>query len=146
MLDGELTIPLGSNGEPQRLPAGSLRDRAAARRRTPSSSNAATMRASSNFHAPGVGFAAMIRASRQREAAVRPEHPPPADGGRPGTDATIGRGVLLVDEPVLRMALLADEEQLAVSEVMSAAGVASTRRICTAATRSRSMSSPVSSC
>src|SRR6187551_535369 len=114
VLDGELTVPLGANGEPQPLPAGSfviappliphsfVLDRGDVR--------------FLNFHAPGAGFAALIRAP---DSAKPPfdQHPPPADGGRPGTDATIGRGEVLVDEPVLRIALLADEEQLAVSEV-----------------------------
>ena len=145
MLDGELTIPLGSNGEPQRLPAGSL---VIAPPLVPALVRPRPRRTMRFLELPcaGRGVRGDDPRARQREAAVRPQHPPTADGGQPGTDASIGRGVLLVDEPVLRMALLADEWQLAVSEVMSAAGVASTRSICTAATRSRSMSSPVSSC
>ena len=44
-----------------------------------------------NVHAPGSGFAAYLRALRDGAPHSFDQHPPPADGGRPATDATVVR-------------------------------------------------------
>jgi quercetin dioxygenase-like cupin family protein len=45
-----------------------------------------------NVHAPGSGFAAYLRALRDGGPHDFDQHPPPADGGRPASDATVVRG------------------------------------------------------
>jgi mannose-6-phosphate isomerase-like protein (cupin superfamily) len=46
-----------------------------------------------NVHAPGSGFAAYLRALRDGAPQDFDQHPPPADGGRPGSEASVVRGV-----------------------------------------------------
>jgi len=44
-----------------------------------------------NVHAPGSEFTAYLRALRDGAAHAFDQHPPPADGGRPATDAAVVR-------------------------------------------------------
>lgn len=119
VLAGELTMPLGPAGEPEQLPAGSfaLAPPLLAHAFRPDRGDTRFL----NFHAPGTGFAQRLRAP-EGERPPFDQHEPPPDGGRPRADAVIGRGELLSDTPALRVALLADVEQLAIAEVWSEPG------------------------
>jgi quercetin dioxygenase-like cupin family protein len=120
VLEGELTVPLGPDGEAEQLPAGSFvlaPPLVAHAFRNDSGTDVRFL----NFHAPGEGFVQMLRLP----AGERPpfdQEPPPPDGGRSRADAQFGLGELLVDRSDLRVALLADEEHLGVCEVTSAPG------------------------
>jgi quercetin dioxygenase-like cupin family protein len=92
VLDGELTARLGPEDEAVAANAGTLV-------RVPplvvhgfANDSAADVRYL-NFHAPGVGFADYLRALRDGRTLVYDQEPPPADGGRPTGEATIGEPV-----------------------------------------------------
>jgi mannose-6-phosphate isomerase-like protein (cupin superfamily) len=110
VLAGELTVMLGAGAEEVVVPAGTLA-------RVPplvvhGFRNAADRELRYlNFHAPGVGFADYLRAMRDGCSPVYDQEPPPADGGRPMTEAQIGGA--LEDE---HFRLLADVEGLAIAE------------------------------
>lgn len=74
-----------------------------------------------NFHAPGGGFAPYLRG----EQPGFDSEDPPADGGRPVTDAYIGTGEVLADRPGLRVSLLVDVDEIGIAEVASKPGGAS---------------------
>jgi mannose-6-phosphate isomerase-like protein (cupin superfamily) len=121
VLQGELTIRLGTADEASLVPAGSLA-------RVPPmvvhgfrNAGDADVRYL-NFHAPGQGFAAFMRALRDGRELTYDQEPPPAQGIRPVTDAVIGESRVLTDEPGHRVALLADVEEIAISEVWSEPG------------------------
>jgi len=71
-----------------------------------------------NFHAPGGGFAPYLRG----EQPGFDSEDPPADGGRPVTDAYIGTGEVLADRPGLRVSLLVDVDEIGIAEVASKPG------------------------
>jgi mannose-6-phosphate isomerase-like protein (cupin superfamily) len=75
-----------------------------------------------NFHAPGQGFADYLRAVRDGRTLVYDQEEPPADGGRSPAEASIGRGELVADRPGLRVALLADVDEIGICEVTSDPG------------------------
>jgi quercetin dioxygenase-like cupin family protein len=116
VLEGALVVPLGPDAEPEHVPAASL---ALAPTLVV---HAFRMDAGDvtllNIHAPGAGFAAYMRGTNPGFD----QEEPPADGGRPRIDAVVGTGDVLVDRPGLRVALLADEAELALCEVTSAPG------------------------
>jgi quercetin dioxygenase-like cupin family protein len=76
-----------------------------------------------NFHAPGGGFAAYMRG----EAPGFDSEDPPADGGRPASDAYLGTGEVVTDRPGLRVSLLVDVAEIAIEEVRCEPGVAPPR-------------------
>jgi quercetin dioxygenase-like cupin family protein len=127
VLDGELTLRLGVEGETRALPAGTLA-------RVPPNVVHGFRNAGDhevrylNLHAPGRQFADFMRALR--DGRTPPEtydqHPPPADGGRPATEAVIGGHRILRDEPGLRETLLADVAAIRVAEVRREPGVDAT--------------------
>ena len=95
-----------------------------------------------NFHAPGGGFA-RVPARREQPGF---DSFGPARGRRPAcSDAYIGGGEVLSDRPGLRVSLLVDVDEIGIAEVTSRRGASRRRRTCTAATPSRSTSSPASS-
>lgn len=127
VLDGELTLRLGVEGEAVQVPAGTLA-------RVPPlvvhgfrNAGAADVRYL-NLHAPGRQFANFMRALRdgQPPPETYDQHPPPPGGGRPTTEAVVGGPRLLSDEPGLRVTLLADIEALRAAEVLCDPGVGST--------------------
>ena len=88
VLDGELTVRLGPEGDERAVPAGSLvvvpplvvhgfRNGADAQLRY------------LNFHAPGKGFADYMRGLRDGRPVDFDQDDPPADGGRPATEALV---------------------------------------------------------
>lgn len=129
VLDGELTLRLGVDGETRVLPAGTLA-------RVPPdvvhgfrNGGDADVRYL-NLHAPGRQFADFMRALRDGHAPPETydQHPPPPDGGRPTTEAVIGEHRTLRDEPGLRVTLLADVAAIRIAEVRCEPGIASTTR------------------
>jgi len=116
VLEGELTLRLGPEGESVAVPAGTLA-------RVPPlvvhgfrNGTDAELRYL-NLHAPGVGFADYLRATRDGRALSYDQHPPPADGGRAPGDAVIGGGEAGSDGRML----LADLPELSVTEAWSGA-------------------------
>jgi quercetin dioxygenase-like cupin family protein len=113
VLQGELTVRLGPDDEQVAVPTGALA-------RVPPlvvhgfrNAGDAEMRYL-NLHAPGTGFADYMRGLREGTRVAFDQHEPPADGGRPKTEAAIGRG-----EAVVGGRLLADTDELAVAELSS---------------------------
>jgi mannose-6-phosphate isomerase-like protein (cupin superfamily) len=116
VLAGELTVRLGVEDEPVAVPAGTLA-------RVPPyvvhgfrNAGDAEVRYL-NFHVPGVGFADYLRGLRDGRRVPFDQEPPPDEGIRPASEATIGGAELVVDRPGLRLALLAETEDIAVAEM-----------------------------
>jgi mannose-6-phosphate isomerase-like protein (cupin superfamily) len=89
VLDGELTVKLGPDGEEVTVPAGSVA-------RVPPMVVHGFRNAGDselrylNFHVPGTGFADYMRGLRDKRRVPFDQHDPPADGGRPVSEAQIG--------------------------------------------------------
>ena len=116
VLEGELTVRLGSEDEEVALRAGTLA------RVPPFVVHGFRNRSDAdvrylNFHAPGRGFADFLRALRDGRTFSYDQHPPPPDGGRPTTDAAFGSDWLIAEGAGLRAALLVDVEEIGISEV-----------------------------
>ena len=111
VLDGELTVLLGTHGQTAVVPAGTLA-------RVPplvvhgfrNGSDAEVRYV--NLHAPGMEFAGYLRAMRDGLSFSYDQHPPPEDGGRPISDATFVQGE----------AVLADIEAIGIAELRLEAG------------------------
>jgi quercetin dioxygenase-like cupin family protein len=88
VLDGELTVRLGPGGDAVTVPAGSVA-------RVPPMVVHGFRNASGadvrylNFHVPGTGFADYMRGLRDKQRVPFDQHDPPADGGRPPSEAQI---------------------------------------------------------
>ncbi len=127
VLDGELTLRLGVDGETAGIGAGTLA-------RVPPGVVHGFRNASDadvrylNLHAPGRQFANFMRALRDGRTppASYDQHPPPSDGGRPTSEAVVGACEVLTDEPGLRVTLHADVDAIRVAEVLCDPGVGST--------------------
>jgi quercetin dioxygenase-like cupin family protein len=114
VLEGELTVRLGPEGEGVAVPAGTLA-------RVPPlvvhgfrNETDAELRYL-NLHAPGVGFADYMRALRDGRSLTYDQEPPPPDGTRPASDAVIARNGFRVGGMVLLTAI----EEIAVAEAWS---------------------------
>jgi quercetin dioxygenase-like cupin family protein len=115
VLDGELSVRLGPEDRVVTVPAGTLA-------RVPplvvhgfrngTDSEVRYL----NLHAPGQRFADYLRAMRDGREFSYDQHEPPADGGRPSADAVAGGEEVLVDRPGLRVVLLADVDEIGISE------------------------------
>jgi mannose-6-phosphate isomerase-like protein (cupin superfamily) len=98
VLGGELTVRLGPEGREVGAPAGTLV-------RVPPLVVHGYRNASEadvrflNCHAPGSGFADYLRRLRDGRPHDFDQEPPPADGGRPPDDASVGEEVVVVDRP-----------------------------------------------
>jgi quercetin dioxygenase-like cupin family protein len=111
VLEGELTVRLGHEGETVAVPAGTLALVPPLVVHGFRNGYDAELRYL-NFHAPGVGFADYMRAMRDGRTLSYDQEPPPADGTRPATDAVIGADGFRAG----RMVLLADVEAIAIAE------------------------------
>ena len=96
VLEGELTVRLGLEGEEVVVPAGSVA-------RVPPmvvhgfrNGSDAEMRYL-NFHAPGAGFADYMRALRDGRSLTHDQEPPPAEGLRPAGDAVVASPPISID-------------------------------------------------
>jgi mannose-6-phosphate isomerase-like protein (cupin superfamily) len=122
VLEGELAVRLGPEGRAVAVPAGTLA-------RVPplvvhgfrNGSGDAEVRYL-NFHAPGQRFADYLRAMRDGRSFSYDQHEPPADGGRPSSEAVVGGDGFVADRPGLRVELLADLEAIGISETLSEPG------------------------
>ena len=115
VLEGELTVRLGMEDEPVAVPAGTLA------RVPPLVVHGFRNRSDAdmtylNFHTPGQRFSDYLRALRDGREFSYDQHDPPEDGGRPTSEAVVGGAELLADRPGLRVALLADLEEIGISE------------------------------
>jgi uncharacterized cupin superfamily protein len=121
VLEGELTVRLGVDDQEVVVPAGTLA-------RVPRLVVHGFRNGSDqevrylNLHAPGRRFADFLRAINERRRFEWDQHEPPADGGRPITEAVIAGDGLIADRPSLRVALLADVDEIGVSENWSEPG------------------------
>jgi quercetin dioxygenase-like cupin family protein len=121
VLEGELAVGLGAEDEVVVLPAGTLA-------RVPRLVVHGFRNASDepvrylNFHAPGMRFADFLRGLRDRRRFSWDQHDPPADGGRPTIEAVVGSHEFVAERPALRVALLADVEEIGISETWGEAG------------------------
>jgi len=120
VLEGELTVMLGTAGQTAVVPAATLA-------RVPPlvvhgfrNGSDAEVRYL-NLHAPGQRFADFLRALRDGRAFTYDQHPPPADGGRSTTEAVVGGGEGVADG----VTLLADVEEIGIAETRTEAGAAS---------------------
>jgi mannose-6-phosphate isomerase-like protein (cupin superfamily) len=102
VLEGEVTVRLGVEDEQVAVPAGSLA-------RVPPgvvhgfrNASDADMRYL-NFHAPGRGFATYMRGLRDGRKVICDQHDPPADGGRPISEAAVTSDDLLADVAAIRV-------------------------------------------
>ena len=96
VLEGELTVRLGADGDEVVVPAGMVA-------RVPPlvvhgfrNGSDADMRYL-NFHAPGVGFADYMRALRDGRSLTYDQEPPPASGARPASEAAVSAPPVSVD-------------------------------------------------
>jgi quercetin dioxygenase-like cupin family protein len=115
VLEGELTVRLGPDDETVTVPMGALA-------RVPPfvvhgfrNGTDAEVRYL-NFHTPGQRFADYLRAMRDDRPFGYDQHPPPDDGGRPASEAVVGAVEHVVERPGLRVELLADVDELGLSE------------------------------
>ncbi len=117
VLEGELTVRLGPGGERVVVPAGTLAQ-------VPPLVVHGFLNAGDedvrylNLHAPGRGFAEFMRALGDGRTQPYDQEPPPPDGGRPTTEAVVGLEELVAERPGLRVALLADVEEIGISETL----------------------------
>jgi len=121
VLAGELTVMLGRLGQDVAVPAGTLV------RVPPLVIHGFKNRSDAevrylNLHAPGQGFADFLRALRDGRSRAYDQHSPPRDGGQPATDAVVVGDGVVADRAGLRVALLADVEEIALAEVWRARG------------------------
>ena len=115
VLEGELTVRLGIEDQPVAVPAGTLA------RVPPLVVHGFRNRSDAdvsylNFHTPGRQFSDYLRALRDGRDFSYDQHDPPEDGGRPASEAVVGGEEFLADRPGLRIALLADVEEIGISE------------------------------
>jgi quercetin dioxygenase-like cupin family protein len=116
VLEGELTVRLGPQGDGVTVPAGTLA-------RIPPLIVHGFRNASDadvrylNLHAPGRGFADYMRALRDGRECPYDQHPPPPDGGCGAADAVFAQDGPEADEPGMRAVLLADVEEITVARV-----------------------------
>jgi quercetin dioxygenase-like cupin family protein len=121
VLEGELTVRLGVEDEPVVVPAGTLAlvpPLVVHGFRNASDDDVAYL----NFHAPGRRFADYLRALRDGRSFSYDQHDPPEDGGRPTSEAVIGGAGFVAERPGLRVELLADVDELGISEALSEPG------------------------
>jgi mannose-6-phosphate isomerase-like protein (cupin superfamily) len=121
VLEGELTVLLGIEDEEVLVPAGTLA-------RVPPlvvhgfrNGSDADVRYL-NFHAPGQQFADYLRALRDGRSFSYDQHPPPEDGGRSTSEAVVGGTGYVGERPGLRVELLADVDEIGISEATSEPG------------------------
>jgi mannose-6-phosphate isomerase-like protein (cupin superfamily) len=118
VLEGELELKLGLEDERVPIPSGTLA-------RVPPlvvhgfrNGSDAEVRYL-NLHAPGEEFAEYLRALRDGRDFSYDQHPPPADGGRPISEAVVGGAAAARDG----VTVLADLEEIAVADtVIESAG------------------------
>jgi quercetin dioxygenase-like cupin family protein len=116
VLQGELTVRLGPEGETVSVPAGKLVHVPPLVVHGFRNGSDAELRYL-NLHVPGHRFADFLRALRDGRSFVYDQEPPPEDGGRPISEAVIGGGRRVADG----VALLADSDEIAIAETSNGA-------------------------
>ncbi len=116
VLQGELTVMLGPDGDEVAVPAGTLA-------RVPPLVVHGFRNAGDgelrylNFHAPGERFADYLRAVRDRRDFSYDQYPPPPDGARTPADAVITADGVVAERAGARARVLADVEEIGVAEL-----------------------------
>ena len=110
VLEGELTVRLGVDGESVVAPAGTLALVPPLVVHGFRNGSEADMRYL-NVHAPGLGFADYLRGLRDGRAVAFDQEPPPAEGTRPTSE------VRLATADGRESTVLADRQELTVAEV-----------------------------
>ena len=118
VLDGELTVRLGTADDTVALPAGALARVPALVVHGFRNDSDAPVRFL-NFHAPGRRFAEFLRALRDGRTFAWDQHPPPADGGRPTSEAVISGSGRDDDGRPGWTTVLADVEEIGIAEVLA---------------------------
>lgn len=121
VLDGELTLRVGADGERVRAGAGALArlpPLVAHGYRNETDSDVRFL----NFHAPGSAFATYMRALRDGRPHRFDQDPPPDDGGRPAAEASVGAGELVVERDGVQVMLLSEGEAAAFAVVSAEPG------------------------
>jgi len=116
VLAGELTVRLGPQGEGAVVPAGRVAHVPPLVVHGFRNAGDTELRYL-NFHAPGQGFADYMRALRDGRTLSYDQEPPPADGGRPASEAEISDA-----EPPPGRIVLADVEEIGIAEAWSDPG------------------------
>jgi mannose-6-phosphate isomerase-like protein (cupin superfamily) len=81
-----------------------------------------------NVHAPGTGFADYMRALRDGGPRAFDQEDPPAEGTRPSSEIAMGGPEIVVAQPDLGVALLADADEIGISETRAKPGGPPVRR------------------
>jgi mannose-6-phosphate isomerase-like protein (cupin superfamily) len=115
ILAGELTLRLGGEDEQVAVPAGTLAHVPPLVVHGFRNGGDAELRYL-NFHVPGERFTDYLRAMRDGRPFSFDQHPPPERGVRPSGDAVVGGAELVSDRRGMRVELLADLEELGISE------------------------------
>jgi quercetin dioxygenase-like cupin family protein len=121
VLDGQLELRLGVEDERITVPAGALvlvPPLVVHGFRNGTDADVSYL----NLHAPGQRFAGYLRALRDGQPFSYDQHDPPVDGGRSVGDVTVSTGAVVVDRPGLIVSLLADVEEIALSETRAVPG------------------------
>ena len=126
VLEGELTVRLGVQDEQVVVGAGSLALVPPLVVHGFRNAGEAELRYL-NFHAPGTGFADYMRALRDGRTHSFDQEDPPSAGLRPASDAVVGDEEVVLDRPDVRVALLADIDEVGISETRAAPGGAPIR-------------------
>lgn len=93
MIDGELTLKLGTEGETATVSKGQIAMAPPMVVHGFGNTSGAEVRYL-NLHAPGQGFATFMRGLRDAQPVVYDQHDPPTEGARPISDAVIAEGEL----------------------------------------------------
>jgi mannose-6-phosphate isomerase-like protein (cupin superfamily) len=121
VLEGELTVRLGPQGNAVTVEAGALA--LVPPMVVHGFRNAGDVEVRYlNLHAPGQGFADYMRAVRDGRQFSYDQHPPPADGGRPSSEAVIGERLRVVERPGRQLEVLADRSEIAIAAVVAEPG------------------------
>jgi quercetin dioxygenase-like cupin family protein len=121
VLDGVMTVRLGTEAESVEVPAGTLA-------RVPPlvvhgfANETGDELRYLNLHAPGRDFANYLRALRDGGTLVYDQEPPPDDGGRPVSEAVVGADGVVAERPGLRAVLLTDSEEVGILEASAGPG------------------------
>lgn len=121
VLEGELTVRLGVEGETVPAAAGTLVCVPPLVVHGFRNGGADAEVRYLNLHAPGQGFANYMRGVRDA-ASPFDQADPPADGGHPTSEAAVGDEGFVVDRTGLRAVLLADGEAIGIAEVSADPG------------------------
>jgi mannose-6-phosphate isomerase-like protein (cupin superfamily) len=125
VLEGELTMRLGPDGDEVCVPAGTLARMPPGVVHGFRNATGAELRYL-NLHAPGAGFADYMRSIRDGDPISYDQFDPPTDGGAPASEAVIGEVLAERELPGLQVRVLADVDAITVAELLVTGPAAAT--------------------